>query len=45
VADQLERCSEHLRKAVARLSAISGTPQEKLRGMVTKTRFSSIAED
>jgi hypothetical protein len=45
VADQLERCSEHLRKAVAHLSVISGTPQEKLRGMVAKTRFGSIAED
>jgi hypothetical protein len=45
VADQLERCSEHLRKAVAHLSVIPGTPQEKLRGMVSKTRFGSIAED
>jgi len=45
VADQLERCSEHLRKAVAYMSAISGTPQEKLSGMVAKTRFGSIAED
>jgi hypothetical protein len=30
---------------VAHLSTISGTPQEKLRGMVSKTRFGSIAED
>lgn len=45
VADQLKRCSKHLRKAVAYLSGISGTPQEKLRAMVTKTRFGSIAED
>jgi hypothetical protein len=34
MADQLKRCSEHLRKAAAYLSGISGTPQEKLRGMV-----------
>ena len=27
------------------MSAIPGTPQEKLRGMVSKTRFGSIAED
>jgi hypothetical protein len=45
MADKLKRCSEHLRKAVAHLSGISGTPQEKLRGMVSKTRFGSIAED
>ena len=45
MADQLKRCSEHLRKAVAHLSVIPGTPQEKLRGMVSKTRFGSIAED
>jgi hypothetical protein len=45
VADQLERCSEHLRKAVAYLSGFSGTPQEKLRGMVAKTCFGSVAED
>jgi hypothetical protein len=45
MADQLKRCSEHLRKAVAHLSGIHGTPQEKLRGMVSKTRFGSIAED
>jgi hypothetical protein len=45
VTDHLKRCSEHLRKAVAHLSAISGTPQEKLRGMVSKARFGSITED
>jgi hypothetical protein len=45
MADQLKRCSEHLRKAVAYLSVIPGTPQEKLRGMVSKTRFGSMAED
>jgi hypothetical protein len=39
MADQLKRCSERLRKAVAHLSGISGTPQEELRGMVSKTRF------
>ena len=27
------------------MSAIPGTPQEKLRGMVSNTRFGSIAED
>lgn len=45
MADQLERCSEHLRKAVAYLSGISGTPQEKLRAVVAKTYFGSVAED
>jgi hypothetical protein len=45
MADQLKRCSEHLRKAVAYLSVIPGTPQERLRRMVSKTRFGSVAED
>jgi hypothetical protein len=45
MADQLKRCSEHLRKAVVHLSVIPGTPQEKLGGMVSRTCFGNIAED
>jgi hypothetical protein len=44
LTDQLERCSALLRKAVAYMSVIPGTPQEKLRGMVAKTGFGSLAE-
>ena len=45
LADQLKRCSEHLREAVAYLSVIPGTPQQRLRRMVSKTSFGSVAED
>ena len=44
LTDQLARCSALLRKAVAYMSAIPGTPQEKLRGMVAKTGFGSLSE-
>jgi hypothetical protein len=44
MADQLGRCSEHLRKALAYMAVSPGTPQEKLRGMVATTGYGSIAE-
>ncbi len=43
-ADKLGRCSEHLRKVVRYLALNSGTPKEKLTGMVSNTGFGSIAE-
>lgn len=44
MAEQLGRCSEHLRKAVAYMAVSPGTPQEKLRGMVAATAYGTIAE-
>jgi len=45
MTDKLGYCSEHLCKAVVYMAASRGTSQEKLRGMVAKTGFGSIAED
>jgi hypothetical protein len=44
MTDNLGRCSEHLRKAVAYMAVSPGTPQEKLRGMVATTGYVNIAE-
>lgn len=44
VQKDLERCAEQLRSAVHQLASGSGTPQEKLRGMVANTGFASIEE-
>jgi hypothetical protein len=44
VQKDLERCAEQLRSAVHQLASGSGTPQEKLRGMMANTGFASIEE-
>jgi hypothetical protein len=43
--EDLGRCGEHLRKAVAYLAVNSGTPQENLAAMLTHTGFGSIIKD
>jgi hypothetical protein len=44
MTEHLGRCAEQLRHAVRHLANSSGTPQEKLRVMLSATMYGNIAE-